>query len=52
VKGFAWNHKRVYRIYRELDLNLRLFNVIDDFNREALGIEVEFSRPSERVSGP
>ena len=29
--------------------NLRLFNVIDDFNREALGIEVDFSPPSERV---
>jgi putative transposase len=90
VKGFVWNHKRVYRIYRELELNLRikprkrlvrekpeelavpdavnrvwsmdfmhdqledgrsfrLFNVIDDFNREALGIEVDFSLPSERV---
>lgn len=90
VKGFKWNHKRVYRIYRELELNLRikpkkrmvrekpealtvpeainqvwsmdfmhdqledgrsirLFNVIDDFNREALGIEVDFSMPSERV---
>jgi len=90
VKGFLWNHKRVYRIYRELELNLRikpkrrmnrakpdplavpetintvwsvdfmhdqltdgrtfrLFNVIDDFNREALGIEVDFSLPSERV---
>ncbi|MFM1884848.1 MAG: hypothetical protein RL026_5 [Pseudomonadota bacterium] len=90
VKGFAWNHKRVYRIYRELELNLRikpkrrmervkpeplsvpetinevwsidfmhdqlndgrtfrLFNVIDDCNREALGIEVDFSLPSERV---
>jgi len=84
VKGFAWNHKRVYRIYRELELNLRikprkrlqrekpetinqiwsmdfmddqlgdgrnfrLFNVIDDFNREALGIEVDFSLPSERI---
>lgn len=22
VKGFKWNHKRVYRIYRELELNL------------------------------
>jgi putative transposase len=22
VKGFKWNHKRVYRIYRELGLNL------------------------------
>jgi len=90
VRGFGWNHKRVYRIYRELELNLRikprkrlvrekpeplavpqainqvwsmdfmhdkledgrnlrLFNVIDDFNREALGIEVDFSLPSERV---
>jgi len=90
VKGFGWNHKRIYRIYRELELNLRikprkrlvrqapqplavpscvnhvwsmdfmhdqlidgrsirLLNVIDDFNREALGIEVDFSLPSERV---
>ena len=90
MKNFSWNHKRVYRIYRELELNLRikprrrlvrdkpeqlavphainevwsmdfmhdqledgrsfrLFNVIDDFNREALGIEVDFSLPSERV---
>lgn len=24
VKGFMWNHKRVYRIYRELELNLRI----------------------------
>jgi putative transposase len=24
VKGFQWNHNRVYRIYRELDLNLRI----------------------------
>lgn len=90
IKGFGWNHKRVYRIYRELELNLRikpkkrlcrekpdalavpvavnqlwsmdfmhdrpsngrsfrLFNVIDDFNREGLGIEVDFSLPTERV---
>ena len=90
VEGKRWNHKRVYRIYRELELNLRikpkkrlvrdkpepllvpehinetwsmdfmhdqlddgrsfrLFNVIDDFNREGLGIEVDFSLPSERV---
>lgn len=91
VKGYGWNHKRVYRIYRELELNLRikpkkrlirekpeplavpddinqcwsmdfmhdqledrrsyrLFNVIDDFNREGLGIEVDFSLPSTRVT--
>jgi putative transposase len=90
VKGFKWNHKRVYRIYRVLELNLRikprkrlvrekpmalavptainqvwsmdfmrdqladgrsirLFNVIDDHNREGLGIDVDFSLPSERV---
>ena len=90
IKNFTWNHKRIYRIYKELELNLRikprkrlvrdkpetltvplamnqvwsmdfmhdqledgrsirLFNVIDDFNREALGIEVDFSLPSERV---
>ena len=24
VKGFHWNHKRVYRIYRALELNLRI----------------------------
>ncbi len=91
VKGFSWNHKRVYRIYCELELNLRikpkkrivrekpealtvpekmnqvwsmdfmhdqlsngrsyrLFNVIDDFNREGLCIDVDFSLPAERVS--
>ena len=90
VRGHVWNHKRVYRIYRELELNLRikprrrlkrdkpdalavpdapnmvwsmdfmadrlgvgrqfrLLNVIDDFNREGLGIEVDFSLPAERV---
>lgn len=90
VKGYGWNHKRVYRIYRELELNLRikpkkrlvrekpeplavpeavnavwsmdfmhdqlsdgrsirLFNVIDDFNREGLCIDVDFSLPAERV---
>ena len=24
IKGYGWNHKRVYRIYRELELNLRI----------------------------
>lgn len=90
VKGYPWNHKRIYRIHRELALNLRIkpkirlvrekpeplavpdtisqtwsmdfmhdsltdgrtyctFNVIDDFNREGLAIEVDFSLPAERV---
>ena len=89
VKRYRWNHKRVYRIYRELELNMRikpkkrlirgkpealavpkainetwsmdfmhdqladgrsyrLFNVIDDYNREGLGIEVDLSLPSTR----
>jgi len=29
--------------------SIRVLNVIDDFNREALGIEIDFSLPSERV---
>ena len=90
VKGFGWNHKRVHRIYCELELNLRIkprrrlvrkkpetlavpdkpnvmwsmdfmadqlssgrrfrtFNVLDDFNREGLGIEVDLSLPASRV---
>lgn len=90
VKGFTWNHKRVRRIYCELELNLRIkprrrlkrerpeplavpeqpngtwsmdfmadqlssgrtfrtFNVLDDFNREGLGIEVDLSLPAARV---
>ncbi len=90
VQGRRWNHKRVYRIYRQLELNLRikprkrlyrdkpaalavperpniswlmdfmgdrlddgrafrLLNVLDDFNGEGLGIEVDFSLPTERV---
>jgi putative transposase len=90
VKRFGWNHKRVYRIYRELELNLRIkprrrikrdrpeplsvprainqvwsmdfmsdtladgrklrtFNVLDDYNREGLVIDVDCSLPSQRV---
>lgn len=41
-QGFHWNHKRVYRSYR-------LFNVLDDFNREGLVVEADFSLPAERV---
>ncbi len=90
VKQFPWNHKRVYRVHRALELNLRikprkrlvravpeplamptvknetwsmdfmhdqladgrsfrLFNVIDDFNREGLAMEVDLSLPAHRV---
>ncbi len=86
VKSYGWNHKRVYRIYQELELNLRkrlvretpqplqvpesinqvwsmdfmhdqvsdgrsfrLFDVLDDFNPEGLGIEVDLSLPAARV---
>jgi putative transposase len=88
--GHPWNHKRVYRVYCALNLNLRrkgkkrlpsrnpeplvvpadmnqcwsidfmsdslfcgrrfrTFNVVDDYNREALAIEVDRSLPSVRV---
>jgi putative transposase len=29
--------------------SIRLFNVIDDFNREALAMEIDLSLPAERV---
>ncbi len=29
--------------------SFRLLNVIDDFNREVIGMEIDFSLPSERV---
>ena len=90
-QGYRWNHKRVYRVYRELKLNIRVkpkkrlpnretkpliapetanvswsldfmsdslmsgrafrtLNVIDDFNREELWIEVDTSLPAQRVT--
>lgn len=89
-EGHPWNHKRVYRVYCQLGLNLkrrtkkrlpartaqplfvpdtfnkswsmdfmndclydgrrfRTLNVVDDFNREVLAIEVDMSLPTERV---
>ena len=89
-QGYVWNHKRIYRVYCEMGLNMhrkpkkrlparaaqalvvprqpdqtwsldfmsdslangrtfRTLNVIDDFNREALWIEVDTSLPAERV---
>ncbi|MGE0478761.1 MAG: IS3 family transposase [Nitrospirales bacterium] len=88
--GHPWNHKRIYRIYRQLGLNqprrtkrrlpkrpslpvfvpegpnevwsadfmsdalyhgarFRTFNIMDDFNREALAIEIDTSLRAERV---
>ena len=29
--------------------SFRVLNVIDDYNREALGMEIDFSLPSKRV---
>lgn len=90
-RDYKVNHKRVYKIYRELNLNLkrknkkrlptreaktliqppkanecwsldymsdalstgkrfRTANVIDDFNREGLGIEISFSLTSKRIT--
>jgi len=89
-QGHRWNHKRVYRIYCELKLNIRrkckkrlpnrnpqplsvpdtinqgwsidfmsdalwdgrrfrTFNVVDDYNREGLDIEIDLSLPAQRV---
>ena len=90
IKGFRWNHKRVYRVYTSMGLNIRrrskkrlparkkqtlfqpekinqvwsidfmndslwngnsfrLLNVIDDYNREILWMEVDTSLPALRV---
>jgi putative transposase len=89
-QGDFYNHKRIWRIYRHLGLNLprrkkkrlpdyirqplpkvtavnqiwsldfmsdvlrdgrrfRTLNVLDDYNRQALGIEIDFSLPAKRV---
>jgi len=89
-KGHCWNHKRIYRVYTDMKLNIRrrakkrlpervkqalmvpsapnqvwsidfmsdsltdgrkfrLLNIIDDFNRESLAVEVDTSLPSLRV---
>ena len=89
-KDYGWNHKRIYRIYCQLNLNLRVkpkkrlpvrhpkpleppaephqawsldfmsdslqsgqrfrtLNIIDEFNRELLWIEIDTSLPALRV---
>jgi putative transposase len=89
-KGYSWNHKRIYRVYTDMKLNIRrrakrrlpdrvkqalmastapnqvwsidfmsdrlvdgrrfrLLNIMDDFNRESLAIEVDTSLRSFRV---
>lgn len=89
-KGFVWNHKKVYRVYTDLKLNIRrryrrriparikqalyqpgainevwsidfmsdtlwngtrfrLLNIIDDYNREVVHIETDFSLPALRL---
>ena len=85
AQGYAWNHKRIYRVYCALGLNqprrtkrrlpervreplldqvwsadfmsdtlyhdprFRSFNVIDDYNREAMAIEIDTSLRAPRV---
>ncbi|MEY2903859.1 MAG: hypothetical protein RLY89_2965 [Bacteroidota bacterium] len=90
-KGYLWNHKKIYRVFTDMKLNIRrrtkkrlpekvkqhltvpdapnqvwsidfmsdtlvdgrrfrLFNVIDDFNRESLAIEIDTSLPSLRIT--
>jgi putative transposase len=89
-KGHPWNHKKIYRIYSAMGLNIRrrhkkrlparikqalyrpesinqvwsvdfmsdslwsgrhfrLLNILDDYNREMLAMEVDFSLPAQRV---
>ena len=59
VKGFGWNHKRVYRIYRQLELNMRIKprKRLQREKPEPLAVpeapnevwSIDFSLPSERV---
>jgi len=49
--GHKWNHKRVRRVYvLATVIASERFNVIDDFNRETLAIEIDLSLPAARVT--
>ena len=51
--GFILNWKHIVSQHLHDKLQdgrtIRLLNVIDDFNLKAIGMEVDFSLPSERV---
>ena len=51
LDGAARNQPNLVFMHDQLALGstLTLFNVIDDLNREAIGMVIEFSLPSERV---
>lgn len=48
AKNIVWSMDFVHDQLKD-GRSIRLFNVIDDYNCEALGIEVDFSLPSARV---
>ncbi len=53
MKELEAENARLKKMYADVQLSdgrsFRTFNVIDDFNREGLGIEIDFSLPAERV---
>jgi putative transposase len=51
LKGFKWNHKRVYRVYKELELNLRIKPSQTVDSREARGFNCAPCNQSSLVNG-